>query len=138
VGVRIMMDSPARHRVQDHRLGRVFRDGNGTSVTLRPRALMIAGHQRLISPFLTRDHEVDVNYEGICSIYSIRFAVSDPAVALLTRDHGPSVTGTFTRSGTELNHPLSATRHVRPLWRIQITARSAGGAVGRERAGRGR
>src|ERR1700733_6075275 len=62
---------------------------------------MIAGHQRLISPFLTHDHETGVNYGSICSIYLVRFAVSGAAVALLTRNHVPSGTGTFMRSGAE-------------------------------------
>ena len=60
---------------------------------------MIEGHQGLISPFLTRDHEAGVNYGSICSIYPVRFAGSGTAVARLTRNHGPSVSGTFTRSG---------------------------------------
>ena len=62
---------------------------------------VIEGHQGLISPFLTRDRKAGADYGSICSIYSVRFAVSDAAVALLTRDHGPSATGTFTSSGTE-------------------------------------
>jgi hypothetical protein len=51
---------------------------------------MIAGHQRLISPFLTRDHEAGIYYGSICSIYPVRFAGSGTAVALLTHDHEPS------------------------------------------------
>ena len=68
---------------------------------LTPGDLLIEGHQRLISPFLTRNHEAGVNYGTICSIYLVHFAGSGTAVALLTHDHGPSATGTFTRSGTE-------------------------------------
>ena len=59
---------------------------------------MIAGHQRLISPFLTRNHETGLSYGSICSIYPVRFAVSDAAVAHMTRDDGPAATGTSTRS----------------------------------------
>jgi hypothetical protein len=70
----------------------------GTTASPGSGALFIAGHQGLISPFLTRDHEVDIHYRSIYSIYPARFAGSDAAVALLTHDHGPSVTGTFTES----------------------------------------
>ena len=62
---------------------------------------MIEGHQGLISPILTRDHETGADYGSICSIYPARFAGSGTAVALLTRNHGPAATGTFTRAGTE-------------------------------------
>ena len=62
---------------------------------------MIEGHQGLISPTLTRDHEECVSYGSICSIYPVRFASSGTAVALLTRNHGPAATRTFTRPGTE-------------------------------------
>jgi hypothetical protein len=51
-------------------------------------ALLIEGHQGLISPILTRDHEWRINYGIICSIYPARFAVFGAAVALLTHDHG--------------------------------------------------
>jgi hypothetical protein len=61
---------------------------------------MIEGHPWRTAPFLTRDREAGVNYGSICSIYSVRFAGSGEAVARLTRDHGPSATGTITRSGT--------------------------------------
>ena len=61
---------------------------------LAPGALLIAGHQRLISPLLTRDQETEGSYGSICSIYSVRFAVSGMAVALVTRNHGPSAAGT--------------------------------------------
>jgi hypothetical protein len=60
---------------------------------------MIEGHQGLISPTLTRDHEECVSYGSICSIYPARFAVSGVVVALMTRDHGPSATGTFPNLG---------------------------------------
>jgi hypothetical protein len=62
---------------------------------------MIEGHQGLISPIMTRNHYADMDYGSICSIYPVRFAVSTAAVDLMTRNHGPSVTGTFTRSETE-------------------------------------
>ena len=64
---------------------------------------MIEAHQGLISPFLTRDHEAGADYGSRCSIYPVRFAGSRTAVAQLTRDHGPSATGTFTRSGPSQN-----------------------------------
>ena len=51
---------------------------------------MIEGHQRLISPILTRNTDESVNYGSICSIYLVRYAGSGAVVALLTRDNRPS------------------------------------------------
>jgi hypothetical protein len=56
---------------------------------------MIEGHQGRTAPILTRDHDTSADYRSICSIYPVRFAVSGAAVARLTRDRGPSATGTF-------------------------------------------
>jgi hypothetical protein len=64
---------------------------------------IIEGHPWRTAPFLTRNPAAGADYGSICSIYPARFAGSGTAVALLTHDHGPSATGTFTRSrsGTE-------------------------------------
>jgi hypothetical protein len=47
---------------------------------------MIEGHQGRTAPFLTRDPGAGADYGSICSIYTVRFAISGAAVALLTRN----------------------------------------------------
>ena len=65
---------------------------------------VIEGHQRLISPFLTRDHEPGISYGRICSIYPVCFAVSGTAGALLTRDHAFGDCGRLLSGVSRLSH----------------------------------
>ena len=80
---------------------------------------MIEGHQGLISPVLTRNHETSIDYGSICSIYPVRFAVSGASVALLTRDHGPSTNFTRSRTVPELTQSWPA-RARAPLHRRRV------------------